>query len=65
MDVAARAVESFDLHTWRTLLDLISSMGPRTLIEQVRCAEASDLRGLCWPRNKLSDDAIVAYCGFP
>lgn len=63
-DGAARAVEPFGLHTWRTLLDSIATNGPGALVAQVRRAEASDPRGVHWPRNKLSDDATIAYCGF-
>jgi hypothetical protein len=61
-DGAARAVEPFGLHTWRTLLDSIASNGPAALVEQVRRAEASDPMGARWPRNKPSDDATIAYC---
>jgi hypothetical protein len=61
-DGAARAVDSFQLHDWRTLLDLVADRGPATLLAQVRAAEAGDPQGVRWPRNKISDDATVAYC---
>jgi hypothetical protein len=64
-DGAARAVEPFGLHTWRTLLDSVASSGPGGIVAGVRRAEASDPKGVRWPRNKLSDDATIAYCGFP
>jgi hypothetical protein len=65
-DGAARAVDLFGLYDWPKLLDLVASQGPSALVDQVRTAEASDPRGIRWPRNKLSDDATVAYwSGFP
>jgi hypothetical protein len=65
-DGAARVVDPFGLYGWPKLLDLLASHGPSALISEVRAAEASDPHGIRWPRNKLSDDATVAYwSGFP
>jgi len=65
-DGAARVVDPFHLHDWPSVLDLLATGGPGSLIAEVRRAEASDPGGARWPRNKLSDDATAIYCeGFP
>jgi hypothetical protein len=65
-DGATRVVDPFQLHDWRSAMDLLASGGPGALIAEVRRAEASDPDGTQWPRNKLSDDATAIYCdGLP
>lgn len=60
-DGAARAVDVFGLFSWRGALDRLANDGPRELISRVRTAEESDPLGKRWPRNKISDDATVAF----
>lgn len=60
-DGAARATSSFGLHSWEQTMDLLSTHGPRALLQSVRAAEISDPSLVQWPRTKLSDDATVAY----
>jgi hypothetical protein len=61
-DGAARAVDAFGLYDWPGALEVLRDSGPDELIRQVRAAEASDPTAARWPRNKISDDATVAYC---
>jgi Protein phosphatase 2C len=63
-DGAARAVSPFELYGWPDMLAAVCTAGPSELISQVRLAEASDLAGIRWPRNKPRDDATVALAEF-
>ncbi|GAA2067906.1 MULTISPECIES: hypothetical protein [Actinomycetes] len=63
-DGASCAVDTFDLYSWRGLLDLITEHGPQELIRQVRHAENADSDGYERPRYKRHDDATVALCLF-
>lgn len=60
-DGAARAVDPFELYDWPGILAILDDAGPAELIRQVRTAEALDPQATRWPRNKISDDATVAY----
>ncbi|MEU4360307.1 hypothetical protein [Promicromonospora sp. NPDC023987] len=62
-DGAARVVDLFGIHDWPGVLELLQYRGPEALIREVRAAEASDPEAKRWPRNKISDDATVAYSG--
>jgi hypothetical protein len=62
-DGAARLVE-FGLAGWEQILSTLGEDGPRSLIEEVRRVEATDLRGDQWPRYKARDDATAAYVRF-
>jgi hypothetical protein len=61
-DGAARAVDLFQLTDWAGVLDLLTTSGPRGLIERVRRVELGDIDTTRWPRNKISDDATAIYC---
>lgn len=63
-DGAARAVKPFRLFDWRGLLDKIATGGPEAAIRMVRELERSDADARRWPRNKISDDATIAYVEF-
>jgi hypothetical protein len=60
-DGAARLVVMFGRHTWSTALDLLEFGGPDEVIRQVRAAETDDPAGELYPRNKVSDDATIAF----
>lgn len=60
-DGAARVVDLFGIRDWPGVLELLRDRGPESLIREVRAAEASDPEATRWPRNKISDDATVAY----
>lgn len=60
-DGAARAVKPFEMLDWGDLLDKAAADGPMAVIRMVREAEKSDADAKRWPRNKISDDATVAY----
>lgn len=60
-DGAARIVTPFGLVDWRGALDLVAIEGPSGVIDAVRRVERDDSQGERWPRNKISDDATVAY----
>jgi hypothetical protein len=62
-DGAARLVE-FGLASWDQILSTLAENGPQALIEEVRHAEATDLRGDRWPRYKTHDDATAVYVRF-
>jgi hypothetical protein len=62
-DGAARLVE-FGLAGWEQILSTLAENGPQALIEEVRRAEATDLRGDRWPRYKAHDDATAVYVRF-
>jgi hypothetical protein len=62
-DGAARLVE-FDLVSWEQILSTLAEKGPKTLIEEVRRVESTDLRGDRWPRYKASDDATAVHVRF-
>lgn len=59
-DGASRLADRFELITWPELAKLVTSAGPRALLERVRQAELSDPDGQRWPRGKSSDDATAA-----
>ncbi len=61
-DGAARAVE-FDLYDWPQAFATMAKGGPSALIRSVRAAENTDLYGIRWPRNKISDDATIVFAG--
>lgn len=60
-DGAARAVKPFGLLDWGGLLDKAATDGPMAVIRMVRGTEESDSDAAHWHRNKISDDATVAY----
>jgi hypothetical protein len=60
-DGAARAVHPFGLLDWPNVLDLLEKSGPNEVIRMVRAAEATDVDGARWPRNKQCDDATIVY----
>lgn len=60
-DGAARAIEPLRLLDWMSLITLLTVSGPDELIRQVRDAEDTDPVGVKWPRNKVHDDATVAF----
>jgi len=57
-DGVARA-QAWGILTWSELLDEMDRWGPARVIQRVRIAEASDPKGIRWPRNKASDDATA------
>lgn len=63
-DGAARAVTTFKLYGWSDLLWALSSAGPGQIINQIRDAESVDDAGVCYPRNKVHDDATIALIQF-
>jgi hypothetical protein len=63
-DGAARVVKPFGLLDWSGMLDRMASDGPQAVIRMVRDAESSDADAKRWPRNKISDDATIAYIEF-
>ncbi|QSB15175.1 protein phosphatase 2C domain-containing protein [Natronosporangium hydrolyticum] len=63
-DGAADAVTRYQLHTWPTLLDTLTTHGPAELIRQVRAAELSDDTGDGQARYKRHDDATAVLCQF-
>ena len=63
-DGAVRAVDPLKLYDWPTLLTELGTSGPNELIRQVRAAENTDPAGARWPRNKIHDDATVAWLSF-
>ena len=60
-DGASRLVDVFGRATWRGALDVLDTVGPTGLIDQVRQLEVDDPEGRRWPRYKTSDDASVVY----
>ncbi|WP_242911462.1 integrase [Actinomadura terrae] len=60
-DGAARAV-AFGLHDWAGLLAVLETAGPDELLCHVRAAEQGDAEATTWPRPKIYDDAVAAYC---
>jgi len=60
-DGAARLVTAFELLDWHELLTVLDTDGLGEIIRRTRAAEASDPHGIRWPRNKVSDDATIAY----
>lgn len=60
-DGAARAVKPFGVLDWSGFLDKAAKDGPEALIRTVRATEKSDADARRWPRNKISDDATIAY----
>jgi hypothetical protein len=63
-DGATRWSEVFRLGDWSALLDVIRDQGARTLIHQVRAAEAGAVHSSVAARRKPFDDASIAYVGF-
>lgn len=63
-DGAARAVKPFGRLDWGRLLDTIAADGPSAVIRLVREMENADSDAKRWPRNKISDDATIAYVEF-
>lgn len=61
-DGAVRAVDAFGLDDWSGAFEVLCESGPAELVRQVRAAESSDPKASRWPRNKISDDATIAYC---
>jgi hypothetical protein len=61
-DGASRLVDRFHLATWQDVSTLVARSGGHALIDAVRRAERSDLRGQRWPRGKVHDDATVVLC---
>lgn len=60
-DGASCLVDTYQLASWGDLLTLLSTQGPRGVINRVREAEATDPDGRRWPRYKASDDIAIAY----
>jgi hypothetical protein len=60
-DGAARAVSSFKIYDWPSLFSVVADEGPSALIRHVRMAENTDPAGKAHPRNKIHDDATVAF----
>jgi hypothetical protein len=60
-DGAARAAKPFKLYDWPGMFSAVASEGPGGLIKQVRMAEDADPTGIQHPRNKIHDDATVAF----
>lgn len=60
-DGAARAVDLFGLFDWGQALDLMAANGPDDLIRKMRAVEKEDVKGVDWPRAKISDDATIVY----
>lgn len=54
----------FGLLSWPGLLDLLDDQGPAGVLRRVRDAERGDPDGRRWRRNKISDDATIAYLDF-
>jgi hypothetical protein len=63
-DGAARVVDPFGALDWKAALDVLAAQGPDELIRRVREIEGTDPLAERWPRNKISDDATVAYIEF-
>jgi hypothetical protein len=60
-DGAARSVDLFGIHDWKSALDTLETRGADALIRQVREAENADPLGQKFRRNKSSDDATAAF----
>jgi hypothetical protein len=60
-DGAARAVSPFKIYDWPSLFSVVADEGPSALIRHVRMAENADPAGKAHPRNKIHDDATVAF----
>ena len=60
-DGAARVVKPFGMLDWGGVLEKVASDGPMAVIRMVREAEKLDADAKRWPRNKISDDATIAY----
>ncbi len=63
-DGAARAVDDFQVMTWRDALDHLEGEGPQGLINRTRALEVSDPDHERWARNKRHDDATAALLRF-
>lgn len=61
---ATRLVDRFAQMSWRQLLDLAQEKGPDAVISRTRDVERSDLEATVWPRERIHDDATLAYCSF-
>jgi hypothetical protein len=64
-DGACRLTDPFGLLTWAELADVIRTEGPADAVRRTRSAEASDPRGLRWPRGKVTDDATIVSITCP
>ncbi len=60
-DGATRAVSPFGLYDWPGVFSAVAKEGPGGLIKQVRIAEDADPTANRYPRNKIHDDATVAF----
>lgn len=64
-DGAGKWVDVFRLGDWRACMDLLRDGGPRTLIAQVRAAEAAQARqGAHSEHDKPTDDASAVFVEF-
>jgi hypothetical protein len=61
-DGASRLVDRFRLADWSEVTTMLSTFGPRRIIDAVRKAEMADPTGSRWPRGKIHDDATIVYC---
>ncbi|WP_405057011.1 hypothetical protein OG474_30275 [Kribbella sp. NBC_01505] len=59
-DGATRPVDQMDLFSWPEYLDMLTGLGPQSLIDQVRRIEIDDPDGARHPRTKRHDDASLA-----
>jgi hypothetical protein len=60
-DGATRAVSPFRIYDWPGIFSVVTDEGPSSLTKQVRIAEDADPAGNLHPRNKIHDDATVAF----
>ncbi|HIW61031.1 MAG TPA: hypothetical protein H9881_01105 [Candidatus Stackebrandtia excrementipullorum] len=63
-DGATRLVSPFGQLTWLGLLNLADSHGPEEIITRTRKLEESDPTAKQWRRDRVQDDATVAFCRF-
>jgi len=63
-DGATRLVEPFGQLTWLGLLNLAELHGPEEVVSRTREVERSDPMATRWRRDRVHDDATLAFCQF-